>query len=101
MALACTLPADSERSISHWTPREGAAEAMKRGIVETISERHVGRFYHHVDLKPHRSRYWLNRAPEEPPMRKWPMSRWPSHSNGRMGVNLSVSQGYEIFAKLY
>jgi hypothetical protein len=44
MALACEAPADSERPISHWTPREVAAEAIKRGIVETISERHVGRF---------------------------------------------------------
>jgi putative transposase len=44
MALACESPADSERPISHWTPREVAAEAIKRGIVETISERHVGRF---------------------------------------------------------
>jgi putative transposase len=44
MALACEPPADSERPISHWTPREVAAEAIKRGIVATISERHVGRF---------------------------------------------------------
>ena len=44
MALACEAPADSERPISHWTPREVAAEAIKRGIVETISERQVGRF---------------------------------------------------------
>jgi transposase len=44
MALACEPPADSECPISHWTPREVAAEASKRGIVETISERHVGRF---------------------------------------------------------
>jgi transposase len=43
-ALACEAPADSERPISHWTPREVAAEAIKRGIVTTISERHVGRF---------------------------------------------------------
>lgn len=44
MALACEPPEDSGRPISHWTPRELAAEAMKRGIVGTISERHVGRF---------------------------------------------------------
>jgi putative transposase len=44
MALACEPPEDSERPISHWTPREVAAEAIKRGIVETISARHVGRF---------------------------------------------------------
>ena len=44
MALACEPPADSQRPISHWTPRELADEAIKRGIVETISARHVGRF---------------------------------------------------------
>ena len=44
MAWACEPPADSGRPISHGTPREVAAEAMQRGIVETISERHVGRF---------------------------------------------------------
>jgi putative transposase len=44
MAIACEPPEASGRPISHWTPREIAAEAIKRGIVETISERHVGRF---------------------------------------------------------
>jgi transposase len=44
MALACEPPADSGRPISHWTPRELADEAIQRGIVTTISERHVGRF---------------------------------------------------------
>jgi putative transposase len=44
MALACEPPAHSQRPISHWTPRELADEAIKRGIVTTISERHVGRF---------------------------------------------------------
>ena len=44
IALACEPPEASERPISHWTPRELAAEAIQRGIVETISERHVGRF---------------------------------------------------------
>jgi transposase len=44
IALACAPPETSERPISHWTPREVAAEAVQRGIVKTISERHVGRF---------------------------------------------------------
>jgi len=43
MACACAPPEDSERPISHWPPREWAAEAIKRGSVETIAERHVGR----------------------------------------------------------
>jgi putative transposase len=44
IALACEPPEASGRPISHWTPRELAKEACKRDIVETISERHVGRF---------------------------------------------------------
>jgi transposase len=44
VALACEPPEASRRPISHWTPRELADEARQRGIVETISERHVGRF---------------------------------------------------------
>src|SRR5215467_2983454 len=44
VAVACEDPADSGRPVSHWTPREDAAEVRKRGIVATISTRSVGRF---------------------------------------------------------
>jgi transposase len=44
IALACEPPEASGRPISPWTPRALAAEARQRGIVTTISERHVGRF---------------------------------------------------------
>lgn len=43
IALACEAPAASGRPVTHWTPPELAAEAIKRGIVETISPRTVGR----------------------------------------------------------
>jgi putative transposase len=45
VALACEDPLEgSGRPVSHWTPRELADEAEKRGIVESISPRSVGRF---------------------------------------------------------
>lgn len=44
VAVACEQPTSSRRPISHWTPRELAAEVVKRGIVEEISPRSVGRF---------------------------------------------------------
>jgi putative transposase len=44
VALSCEPPADSGRPISHWSARELAAEAQKRGIVKRISARSVGRF---------------------------------------------------------
>jgi putative transposase len=45
VALACEAPREgSGRPVSHWTPRELADEAVKRGIVRSISVRSVGRF---------------------------------------------------------
>lgn len=44
LALACEPPAASERPVTHWTPAELADEAVKRGIVPSISPRTVGRF---------------------------------------------------------
>ena len=43
IALACELPEDSGRPVTHWTPPELADEAAKRGIVKSISPRHVDR----------------------------------------------------------
>lgn len=44
VALACEAPQSSGRPISEWTVRELADEAVRRGIVEQISPRSVGRF---------------------------------------------------------
>lgn len=44
VAIACERPENSGYPLSHWTPKEVAAEAVRRGIVKNISVRHVGRF---------------------------------------------------------
>ena len=44
VALACEDPQEAGVPVTEWTPRELAAEAKKRGIVEGISARSVGRF---------------------------------------------------------
>jgi putative transposase len=43
VGLACEAPAASGRPISQWTGREIATEAIRRGIVDTISPRHASR----------------------------------------------------------
>jgi putative transposase len=60
IAVACELPKESGRPITHWTPCELADEVIKRGVVTSISPRTVGRLLSGADLKPHLSRYWLN-----------------------------------------
>lgn len=44
IALACEDPKDGGLPVSHWTPPELAREAIKRGLVDSISPRHVDRF---------------------------------------------------------
>jgi len=51
IALACEAPHDSGRAI---TQRKIADEAVKRGIVESISARSIGRFLKEADLKSQR-----------------------------------------------
>jgi putative transposase len=44
IAVGCEDPQASGYTISHWTPSDLAREVVKRGIVESISARSVGRF---------------------------------------------------------
>jgi transposase len=44
VALACERPDDNGVPISHWSAGDLAREAMRRGIVTSISPRSVGRF---------------------------------------------------------
>ena len=41
IALSCEKPEDHGRPITHWTPRELAEEAVKQGIVKSISASHM------------------------------------------------------------
>jgi putative transposase len=43
LALACEPPSASGRPITHWSQNELAREAVKRGLVDRISQRSVGR----------------------------------------------------------
>lgn len=66
LALACEPPEKSGRPITHWTARELADEAQKRGLVASISPAQVGRYLREAELQPHRSRYWLNAKEKDP-----------------------------------
>lgn len=56
--LACLEPIAKGLHITHWTSHDLAREAVGDGIVESISPRTVRQILHHVDLQPHRTRYW-------------------------------------------
>ncbi len=45
VAIACEKPRDSGYEMTHWTQQSIADEAMRRGVVDGISQRSVGRFF--------------------------------------------------------
>jgi putative transposase len=51
IALACELPENLGLPFSHWSPSLLRKEAIKRGIVESISAVHVGRFLKSAGFK--------------------------------------------------
>ncbi len=65
VAMACEKPEVYNRPITHWTPCELHDEVLKQGIVSSISVRHVGRILEQNELRPHKSRYWVNGTPDE------------------------------------
>jgi transposase len=65
-AVACEPPEKSGRPITHWTNAELADEVVQRGIVPSISVSQVGRYLRQAQLKPHKSRYWLNTTEKDP-----------------------------------
>jgi len=44
VAMACEAPEKYGYPVTHWTAKELALAAVKQGIVDSISTRHVGRF---------------------------------------------------------
>ena len=48
VALACEPPPVSGRPITHWSQNELAREAVKRGLVGSISQRSVGRMLERI-----------------------------------------------------
>ena len=65
MALACEPPETHGYSITHWSSRELAFEAIKQGIVTGLSAGHLRKALKRGSLQPHRSRYWLNAKADE------------------------------------
>jgi len=64
VAIACECPEDGSYPLSHWAPPL-AHFVIKRGIVNPISPRSIGRFLNEADLKPHKVRGWLTSKRDE------------------------------------
>jgi transposase len=58
-AMACELPAESDLPLSRWSSADLAAEAVTRGIVDSISASTVRRWLNADAIKPWQHRSWI------------------------------------------
>ena len=60
IAVASTLPPTQDRSVTRWTLEEIVATVLDELPSDRLSRASVWRILHDLDLKPHKSEYWLN-----------------------------------------
>jgi transposase len=66
ISVASALPQEEDRAVTCWTLKEIASTLMETlNTGPTISRSSVWRVLQDVDLKPHKSEYWLNSHDED------------------------------------
>lgn len=65
ISVASALPQDHKRTVTRWTLAEIVAAFLDAFHTATISRSSVWRILHDIDLKPHKSEYWLNSHDED------------------------------------
>jgi transposase len=65
ISVASALPQAQERTVTRWTLAEIVATLLDALHTDAISRSSIWRILHDVDLKPHKSAYWLNSHDED------------------------------------
>lgn len=65
ISVASTFPQDQERPVTRWTLDEIATTVRETLHTDPLSRSSIWRILHDVDLKPHKSEYWLNSHDED------------------------------------
>jgi transposase len=60
ISVASSLPQDQDRSVTRWSLDEIATALLETLGTDPISRSSIWRILQDVDLKPHKSEYWLN-----------------------------------------
>jgi transposase len=60
ISVASTLPQEQNRTVTRWTLDEIVATLLEALHTNSLSRSSIWRILQEVDLKPHKSEYWLN-----------------------------------------
>ena len=65
-AIACEAVEESGRPVARWTQKEVIDEAVRRGIIDSMSTSRISVLLAEAELQPHKSKYGLNTRETDP-----------------------------------
>jgi hypothetical protein len=104
ISVASTLPQDQDRSITRWTLDEMVTALLETLGTDAISRSSIWRILEEVDLKPHKSEYWLNSHDEDFEAKAQPICQLyvgalEAYAQGRLVICCDEKSGMQVLER--
>jgi transposase len=104
ISMASTLPPDQDRSVTRWTLDEIVRALLETLGTNAISRSSIWRILEAVDLKPHKSEYWLNSHDEDFEAKAQPICQLyvgalAAYAQGRLVICCDEKSGMQVLER--
>ena len=104
ISVASTLPQDQNRSVTRWTLNEIVTALLETLGKGAISRSSIWRILEDVDLKPHKSEYWLNSHDEDFDAKAQPICQLyvgalEAYTQGRLVICCDEKSGMQVLER--
>ena len=104
ISVASTLPQDQDRTVTRWTLNEIVTALLETLGTDAISRSSIWRILEDVDLKPHKSEYWLNSHDEDFDAKAQPICQLyvgalEAYAQGRLVICCDEKSGMQVLER--
>jgi len=104
ISVASALPQDQDRSVTRWTLDEIVTALLETLGPDAISRSSIWRILEEVDLKPHKSEYWLNSHDEDFEAKAHPICQLyvgalEAYTQGRLVICCDEKSGMQVLER--
>jgi transposase len=104
ISVASTLAQDQDRTVTRWTLNEIVTALLETLGTDAISRSSIWRILEDVDLKPHKSEYWLNSHDEDFDAKAQPICQLyvgalEAYAQGRLVICCDEKSGMQVLER--
>jgi transposase len=104
ISVASSLPQDQNRTVTRWTLSEIVTALLETLGTDAISRSSIWRILEDVDLKPHKSEYWLNSHDEDFDAKAQPICQLyvgalEAYTQGRLVICCDEKSGMQVLER--